>query len=135
MAAGESGCDPNLVKAVIWRESKFEPGLRGKDGEYGLMQIMPSTGKEWADAQGIPKFLPEQLLDPQTNLRAGSWYLAKALQQWSQASEPLPLALAQYNAGRSKVLKWIDSLSLSLTANILSNKSDFLRPNITSNPS
>ncbi len=112
-AAGENGCDPNLIKAVIWRESKFNPNARGKDGELGLMQVMPQVGKEWAASRGNKNFMPERLLDPATNLRAGSWYLARGIQQWGQASEPIPLALAQYNAGRSNVLKWVDAGSLA----------------------
>ncbi len=107
-AAGENGCDPSLVKAVIWRESKFDPDTHGKDGELGLMQVMPTVGQEWASARGIKNFTAQDLLKPEINLRAGSWYLARAIQQWTQASKPIPMALAQYNAGRSNVLKWVD---------------------------
>lgn len=112
-AAGENGCDPSLVKAVVWRETKFNPNARGAHGEFGLMQVMPTVGTEWALARGNKNFNSEQLLDPSTNLRAGTWYLAKSLQQWAQASEPIPLALAQYNAGRSHVLKWVNANSLA----------------------
>ncbi len=111
-AAGENGCDPSLVKAVIWRESRFDPTVHGKDGELGLMQVMPSVAIEWAKARGLKDFNSSELLDPATNIRIGSWYLSKSIQQWVQASEPVPLALAQYNAGRSNVLKWVDAGSM-----------------------
>jgi soluble lytic murein transglycosylase len=112
-AAGENGCDPSLIKAVVWRESKFDPNILGKHGEIGLMQVMPVVADEWAEARGQKKLDSKDLANPTTNLRVGSWYLSKALQQWSQASVPTPLALAQYNAGRSNVLKWIDANSLA----------------------
>lgn len=112
-AAGENGCDPALVKAVVWRESRFNPSARGKAGEFGLMQVMPQVGQEWATSRGDKNFKTEQLLDPAINLRAGSWYLSRGIQQWNQASEPVPLALAQYNAGRSNLLKWVDAGSLA----------------------
>ena len=113
LAAGETGCDPHLVKAVVWRETRFNPKTKGRSGEIGLMQIMPSVAAEWAAAHGIKDFPLNALWDPLTNLRVGSWYLAKSIQQWNQATEPIPLALAQYNAGRSNVLKWVDVNSMA----------------------
>jgi soluble lytic murein transglycosylase len=112
-AAGENGCDPSLLKAVIWRESKFNSSARGDAGELGLMQVMPNVGDEWAQSRGFAEFKAEDLAKPDINLRVGAWYLSKGLQQWSQASHPTPLALAQYNAGRSNVLKWVDANSLA----------------------
>ncbi len=111
-AAGENGCDPSLIKAVVWRETKFNPRALGKHGELGLMQVMPQVGEEWAQVRGRKYFDAKWLLDPTINLRVGTWYLSKAIQQWSHASQPIPLALAQYNAGRSNVLKWVDTNSL-----------------------
>ena len=112
-AAGESGCDPDLIKAVVWRESKFDPQARGKAGELGLMQIMPEAAKDWAQTYEKKELGANDLLDPATNLRIGAWHISKALQDWDQASEPIPLALAQYNAGRSNALKWVDANSLA----------------------
>ncbi len=112
-AAGESGCDPCLLKAVVWRESFFDPAVRGRHGEFGLMQVRPVVGEEWAAEMRQPPMTPEQLADPALNLRVGAWYLAKAIRHWAQAAEPEPLALAQYNAGRSSVLKWVDANALA----------------------
>ena len=52
-AARKHGVDPALIKAVVWRESKFDPDARGGKGELGLMQIMPTTGQEWSKASAL----------------------------------------------------------------------------------
>ena len=51
-AAQRYGVDPLLVRAVVWRESRFRPEARGTKGEIGLMQIQESAAREWADAEG-----------------------------------------------------------------------------------
>lgn len=96
----------HLIASVIWQETRFQPGLRGQAGEIGLMQIMPSSAREWAKAERITDFSPTLLLDPQTNILAGTWYLARALQRWSDRDNPLPYALAEYNAGHSNAVRW-----------------------------
>ena len=111
-ASAEYGVDPNLIKAVILRESKFEPRTLGSVGEKGLMQVTDTTGSEWARANKIASFQPEQLFDPRINIRAGAWYLGKALNNWETAEDPVPMALAEYNAGRRNVLRWMDEKSL-----------------------
>lgn len=105
-AAARYTVDGALVKAVVWRESKFDPEARGKAGEIGLMQIREPAAREWAEAEHIPGFQHEHILDPGSNTLAGAWYLAKLLRRYPQADDPVPYALADYNAGRGNVLKW-----------------------------
>lgn len=105
-AAARYGVDGALVKAVVWRESWFDPGARGKAGEIGLMQIREPAAREWAEAERISGFHHEHILDPGSNTLAGTWYLAKLLRRYPQADDPVPYALADYNAGRGNVLKW-----------------------------
>ena len=81
-AANAYGVAPELVKAVVWRESRFNPDARGSSGEYGLMQIQETAANEWAAAVKNNDFKPEHLLNPKTNLLAGTWYLSK----WSNRS-------------------------------------------------
>ncbi|MBM3892195.1 MAG: lytic transglycosylase domain-containing protein [Verrucomicrobia bacterium] len=102
------GISPFLVKAVVWRESRFDPNARGGKGEIGLMQIMPGTANEWAKAHHVAGFDPQQaLLIPTANLDVGCWYLRRALDRWTTStSDPVPFALAEYNAGRSNALRW-----------------------------
>lgn len=105
--ARKHGLDPLLVKAVVWRESKFSPGKVGNDGERGLMQVTEGAATDWVNAVKIQDFAPTDLFDPKTNLDAGSWYLANALERWKDKDDPLPFALAEYNAGRRRVNRWI----------------------------
>jgi soluble lytic murein transglycosylase len=104
--ATKQGVDPMLVKAVVWRESRFSPGKIGAAGERGLMQVGEAAAKEWAAAHKVEVFVYADLFDAKTNLEAGTWYLARALDYWKDRDDPLPFALAEYNAGRSRVEKW-----------------------------
>ena len=102
----EHHLDPMLVKAVVWRESRFDPGKHGSHGERGLMQVSEKAANEWARENKIAGFQVEQLFDPKTNLEAGSWYLHRAIGHWEHQGDPLPFALAEYNAGASRAQRW-----------------------------
>ena len=116
-AARRHGVDPALIKAVIWRESKFDPYARGTKGETGLMQIMDLTAREWADAQRLKLFAPVMLRDPARNIDCGTWYLRRLLPRYAKTDDPVPYALADYNAGRGNVLKWMkDEAATNSTA-------------------
>lgn len=106
-AARRYGIEPALVKAVVWRESHFHPNSRGRVGELGLMQLQEDAAREWADAEHVTGFVHEQCFDPLTNTLAGTWYLRKMLRRYTQTDNPMPYALADYNAGRGNVLKWL----------------------------
>ncbi|HEX4084816.1 MAG TPA: lytic transglycosylase domain-containing protein [Chthoniobacteraceae bacterium] len=99
--------DPMLIKAVAWRESGFRPGKVGKNGERGLMQVMEAAASDWAKQKKRAGFVPDDLFDPHTNLEAGTWYLKKALTRYASKDDPMTFALAEYNAGKSRVDKWV----------------------------
>lgn len=105
-AASRYQVDPALVKAIVWKESNFNPTARGRAQELGLMQLREEAAQEWADAERIDTFLHEHCLDPGTNVMAGTFYLAKMLRRYRNTDDPVPFALADYNAGRANVLKW-----------------------------
>ena len=104
--AMEHHLDPMLVKAVVWRESRFDPKKYGGAGERGLMQVSEKAAKEWARENKIDNFRVEGLFDPKTNLEAGTWYLRRAFEHWETQSDPMPFALAEYNAGASRAQRW-----------------------------
>ena len=104
--AAEHRLDPMLVKAVVWRESRFDPAKYGSHGERGLMQVSEKAANEWAHENKVENFQVERLFDPKTNLEAGSWYLHRALERWETQPDPIPFSLAEYNAGASRVERW-----------------------------
>jgi soluble lytic murein transglycosylase len=99
--------DPMLVKAVVWRESRFDPQKYGTAGERGLMQVSAKAADEWARENRVENFHDDDLFDPNTNLEAGAWYLRRALDHWQIQPDPLPFALAEYNAGASRAQRWV----------------------------
>jgi soluble lytic murein transglycosylase len=98
--APHHGVDKFLVKAVMRQESGFDPFARSKTGAVGLMQVMPGTAR----LIGVTE---AQLWNERTNIEAGAWLLTDALKFWGrQTDDPVPFALAEYNAGRGNVLRW-----------------------------
>jgi soluble lytic murein transglycosylase len=106
VVALEHQLDPMLVKAVIWRESRFDPRKYGTHGERGLMQVTERAANEWAGENRVGNFHVDELFDPKTNLEAGTWYLHRAIEHWKHEPDPLPFALAEYNAGASRAQRW-----------------------------
>ncbi len=116
-AARKYHVEPALIKAVVWRESWFNPWVKGRKGEIGLMQIREEAAGEWAKSEHILFFTPHELFDPAKNTLAGTWYLRKLLGRYQQTDDALPYALADYNAGRSHVLQWAkDAAATNSTA-------------------
>ena len=105
-AAHKRGLDPLLVKAMVWRESAFDPSKIGMSGERGLMQVGEAAARDWAKAEKIETFVPTDLFDARTNLEVGTWYFKKALERWKEKENPVPFALAEYNAGHARVERW-----------------------------
>jgi peptidoglycan lytic transglycosylase len=121
--AAEHGLDPMLIKAVVWRESRFDTKKYGTAGERGLMQVSAKAANEWVRQNKIENFKVDDLFEPKTNLEAGSWYLRRALDHWQTESEPLAFALAEYNAGASRAQRWVGADGI--TANQFLDNIDF----------
>ncbi len=102
--SGAHGLDPWLVAAVVKVESNFSTTAVSPRGAIGLMQVLPETGRWVADQIGARDFFPDLLLDPETNVRMGTWYLAALLEEFSGREAA---ALAAYNAGRGRVWRWM----------------------------
>jgi soluble lytic murein transglycosylase len=95
--------DPYLVAALIGQESTFDPAIRSAANAWGLMQIVPATGRRLARSLGIPRFRTAMLTQPDLNIRLGTTYFARLVDQFGAEH----LALASYNAGESRVVRWI----------------------------
>jgi len=94
-AASEAhGVNPMLVRALIQVESKFRPTARSRKGAMGLMQLMPSTAREYNVRNPF---------EPKANIEAGIKHLKTLIDRFGSSVE---LALAAYNAGPGAVEKF-----------------------------
>lgn len=92
-AAAKENLDPNLIRAVIKKESSFNPKAYNKKSQAsGLMQLVPSTAKE----MGV-----RDIFDPYENIMGGSKYLRMMIDRY----DDVDLGLAAYNAGPGNVDK------------------------------
>jgi soluble lytic murein transglycosylase len=96
------GLEPHLVAAVIYQESKFDADAVSESGAVGLMQLLPATAQGIADRTGGSGWHERDLVDPELNVRYGSWYLRHLLDKYENEE----LALAAYNAGQANVDRW-----------------------------
>jgi soluble lytic murein transglycosylase len=87
--------DPQLVLAVMYVESRFDPFAVSPVGAMGLMQIMPGTGRELTQRLGIEWNGPLTLFDPVINTRVGVAYVRQLTDRYGS----IRTALAAYNWG------------------------------------
>ena len=101
--------DKFLAVAVMKVESNFSEEAHSQSGAVGLMQIMPETAAWIAYQLGeSPEKVADDinnLRDPETNIRYGTWYLAELKAEFKGNDV---LALAAYNAGRGNVREWME---------------------------
>jgi hypothetical protein len=86
------GVDPMLVRALIQVESGYRPTAKSPKGAMGLMQLMPSTAKEYK---------LHNPFEPKANIEAGIKHLKSLIDRFG-----LELALAAYNAGPGAVKRF-----------------------------
>jgi hypothetical protein len=91
--------DPELVLAVIITESSFYNWSQSKVGALGLMQILPTTGRDVARAKNMPWHGKKTLFDPHLNIKLGIHYLAELHDRF----DSLEVALTAYNYGPTRV--------------------------------
>lgn len=96
--------DPLLVFSLIKVESRFSPAATSRRGAQGLMQLMPDTARWAAHQLNMKGFDDSKLVDPETNIRLGCWYVSDLSQEFNGR---LPLVIAAYNAGRGNVREWL----------------------------
>jgi membrane-bound lytic murein transglycosylase F len=97
--AEKLGWDWRLLAAVVYQESKFNPGGESWAGARGLMQLMPETAK---------RFGASDVNNPKESMKAGVNYLMYLEKYWAKRvpdqQERLKFILASYNAGLSHIL-------------------------------
>jgi soluble lytic murein transglycosylase len=100
--AAEKDLDPALIAAVIYEESRFRDQTSSAGAE-GLMQVTPETAERIAHLSGGTAFVPDDLGDPDINIRYGSYWLKHLLDHYDGNEVA---ALAAYNAGEANVDRW-----------------------------
>jgi soluble lytic murein transglycosylase len=98
--------DPAFVKAIVRQESAFDPKAISHAGARGLMQLMPKTASGVARRLSIPYSRARLTVDPSYNVQIGRAYLLQLLEDFE--GSPI-LALSAYNAGPSRVRRWLKS--------------------------
>ena len=89
-AAKTQSLKPELIRAVIRRESASYACAISEKGALGLMQLMPEVAQQF----GVDP------LDPKQNVNAGAQYLKQLMTRYKG---DLKLTLAAYNAGPQRV--------------------------------
>lgn len=93
----------SLLSGLMRSESLFMHDIRSPAGALGLMQVMPRTGRQVAKRLNIRWRGNNTLINPSTNIRIGSFYLAEQLKRFGHPA----LAAAAYNAGPHRVSRWL----------------------------
>ncbi len=106
--ANRYGFDWQLILAVMYQESGFQTRAVSPKGAYGLMQIMPATGRDI-----ITTLLIDNVIKPENNITAGIYYLWWLYSMFNPddadvytgatQEDRLRLALAAYNGGPTRV--------------------------------
>lgn len=118
--AKEHEVNKRLLQSLIRQESAYQIRAISRSNAMGLMQLLPSTAAEVAQRLGVKDFsVEEDLMKPKTNIRLGTYYLAQMLKSFKSH---VPLALAAYNAGPTRLRRWLSGRGLleKLTENLSS---------------
>ena len=96
--------NPIIIQAIIKEESHFNPGAKSPVGAVGLMQLMPATANEIANAYG----LPNNLYNPEYNIHLGCLYYGKMRKSLNDKDMS---AIMAYNGGWAAVTRWKNKLN------------------------
>jgi soluble lytic murein transglycosylase len=100
--SSQHGLDPYLMTALMAQESTFTPEIKSSANAWGLMQLLPSTGKRYARKVGMTRFTTGSLQDPEVNVRLGMQYFKDLIDRFGGDY----FAIASYNAGENRVAQW-----------------------------
>lgn len=102
--AAAAEVDPWLLLSIAITESHCRPAVRGGSGEYGLMQVMPGTGRWIAGRLGYRAWSPEALWDIETNVQFAAFYLKVTTREFGG---DLSKGVLAYNRGSTGARAWL----------------------------
>jgi soluble lytic murein transglycosylase len=94
--------EPYLLAAIARQESAFSPHVVSRAGARGLLQIMPATGRWWANHMGVHDYSTDLLFHPEINVHLGAAYFADLSRRYGE----LQISLVAYNAGPTRARRW-----------------------------
>ncbi len=100
----ENSVEPALVYAIMREESGYRPKILSVSGARGLLQIMVPTGDRLASRMGATGYEPDDLFEPETNIKLGAYYPAELMGRFNGRRSA---AIASYNAGPNAVEDWL----------------------------
>ena len=100
--ASQYDLDPYVMTALMAQESTFTPEIKSNANAWGLMQLLPSTGKRYAKKVGMTRFTTKSLQDPEVNVHLGMQYFKDLIDRFGGDY----YAIASYNAGENRVAQW-----------------------------
>ncbi len=103
-AAASAGISNSWAYGIARSESLFMSDIQSSAGAIGVMQLMPATGRMTAKELQLPYKGQATLTDSTSNIRLGTWYLGK---MYTRFGSNRILATAAYNAGPSRVERWL----------------------------
>ena len=103
-SSSDASISPTWAYGIARSESLFMRDVRSKAGAIGLMQLMPTTGREVARGIRLPYSGLNTLTNPESNIRLGTSYLGQMAERFG--GNPV-LATAAYNAGPHRVDRWL----------------------------
>ena len=96
--------DPIFVMAIIKTESGFNPLIRGRHGEIGLMQIKPDTAEWIARKHKIDWNGEKTLENPAANIKIGVAYMAYLRTKFDGSANKY---VSAYNMGPKNVKRLV----------------------------
>jgi len=111
--AKATGLQDSLIWSVMRQESAFQATAVSRSGARGLMQLMPKTARYVSKKHKLGHISSLGLFLPTNNIGLGTWYLSDLLKRFDKQ---LPLAIAAYNAGPTRVKRWVKHTPFELPA-------------------
>lgn len=96
--------DPRFLLSIMRQESRFQAEVKSNAAARGLMQFISTTANQMALEMKIEDFKQDDLYNPPTAIRFGSFYISKIFKDFP--NQP-PAVSASYNGGEDRMMRWL----------------------------
>jgi soluble lytic murein transglycosylase-like protein len=109
---------PELLEAMIERESQGNPNAVSTGGDVGLLQVNPRWHKDTMDKLGVTN-----LKDPYGNIMVAADYIEQLFEQY----DDLPMVLMSYNGSRDADKRWTSGAYTAYATQIMNRAEELER--------